>query len=49
MATADLAEGSRDVGAGDTPQEAVRAVLRSLGESCASELAATVEHQDPTR
>ncbi len=39
MATADLAEDSRDVGVGDTPQEAVRAALRSLGESYASEMA----------
>jgi hypothetical protein len=39
MATADLAEDSRDVGVGDTPQEAVRAALRSLGEPCASEMA----------
>jgi len=39
MATADLAEDSRDVGGGDTPQEAVRAALRSLGEPYASEMA----------
>jgi len=32
MATADLGEDSRDIGVGDTPQEAVRAALRSLGE-----------------
>ena len=38
MATADLAEGSRDVGIGDTPQEAVRAALGSLGEPYASEM-----------
>ena len=31
MATADLGEDSRDVGGGDTPQEAVRAALRSRG------------------
>jgi len=43
MAAADLAEDSRDVGVGDTPQEAVRAALRSLGEACASEMAAEVE------
>jgi hypothetical protein len=43
MATADLAEDSRDVGVGDTPQEAVRAALRSLGEPYASEMAAGVE------
>ena len=42
MATADLAEDSRDVGVGDTPQEAVKAALRSLGEAYASELAAGV-------
>ena len=40
MATADLAEDSRDVGVGDTPQAAVRAALRSLGEPYASEMAA---------
>jgi hypothetical protein len=39
MATADLAEDSRDVGVGDTPQEAVRAAQRSLGEPYASEMA----------
>ena len=39
MATADLAEDSRDVGVADTPQEAVRAALRSLGEPFASEMA----------
>ena len=40
MATADLAEDSRDVGVGDTPQAAVREALRSLGEPYASEMAA---------
>ena len=39
MATADLAEDSRDVGVGDTPKEAVRAALQSLGEPDASEMA----------
>jgi hypothetical protein len=39
MVTADLAEDSRDVGVGDTPQEALRAALRSLGEPYASEVA----------
>jgi len=39
MATADLAEDSRDVGVGDTPQEAVRAALRALGEPYANEMA----------
>ena len=39
MSTADLAEDSRDVGTGDTPQEAVRAALRSLGEPYASKMA----------
>jgi hypothetical protein len=39
MATADLAEDSRDVGIGDTPQEAVGAALVSLGEPFASEMA----------
>jgi hypothetical protein len=42
MATADLGEDSRDVGVGDTPQEAVWAALRSLGEPYASEMAAGV-------
>ena len=42
MATADLAEDSRDVGVGGTPQETVRAALRSLGEPYASEMAAGV-------
>ena len=42
MATADLAEDSRDVGVGDTPREAVRAVLRSPGEPYASEMAGGV-------
>jgi hypothetical protein len=39
MATADLGEDSRDVGVGDTPQEAVKEALRSLGEPYASEMA----------
>ena len=39
MATADLAEDSRDIGVDDTPQEAVRVALRSLGEPYASEMA----------
>ena len=39
MATADLGEDSRDVGAGDTPEEAVKEALRSLGEPYASEMA----------
>ena len=39
MATADLAEDSRDVGVGDTEQEAVRASLKALGEPYASEMA----------
>jgi hypothetical protein len=39
MAIADLAEDSRDVGVGNTPQEAARAALRSLGEPYASEMA----------
>jgi hypothetical protein len=38
VATTDIAEDSRDVGVGDTPQEAVRAALRSLGEPYASEM-----------
>ncbi len=42
MATADLGEDSRDVGVGDTPQEAVQAALGSLGEPYANEMAAGV-------
>jgi hypothetical protein len=42
MATADLAKDSRDVGVGDTPQEAARAALQALGEPIASEMAAGV-------
>jgi len=42
LATADLAEDSRDVGVGDTPAEAVRAALKALGEPYASEMAAGV-------
>ena len=45
MATADLAEDSRDVGVGDAPQEAVRAALRSLGEPYASEMAASADDE----
>ena len=40
--TAYLAEDSRDVGVGDTPQEAVWAALRSLGEPYAGAMAAGV-------
>ena len=47
MATADLAEGSRDVGVGDTPQEALRSALRSLGEPYVSEMAAGVDDEEP--
>jgi hypothetical protein len=36
MATADLGEGSRDVGVGDMAQEAVRFALRSSGEPYAT-------------
>jgi hypothetical protein len=42
MATADLAEDSREVGVGDTPHEAVRAALQSLGEPYASAMAESV-------
>jgi hypothetical protein len=42
MATADLGEDSRDVGVGDTPQEAAKEALWSLGEPYASEMAADV-------
>jgi hypothetical protein len=40
MATVDLGGEPRDVGVGDTPQEAVRAALGSLGEPDASEIEA---------
>jgi hypothetical protein len=46
MATADLGEDSRDAGVGDTPWEAVIAVLRSLGEPYASEMAVGVTLSD---
>ena len=36
MATADLAEYSRDVGVGGTPQQAARDALKALGEPYAS-------------
>jgi hypothetical protein len=45
MATADLAEDSRDIGVGDTAQEAVRAALLALREPHASEMAAGVESE----
>ena len=49
VATADLAEDSRDVGVGEPEQEAVRAALRSLGEPYASEMAegVSIEHEEP--
>jgi hypothetical protein len=40
---ADLAEDSRDIGIGDTPQEAVRAALAELGEPYATEMAVKVK------
>ena len=43
MATADLGEDSRDIGIGDTPQEAVKEALRALGEPYASEMAERAE------
>jgi hypothetical protein len=43
MAAADLAEDSRDIGVGDTPQEAVKAALAALGEPYSSEMAEGVE------
>ena len=49
MATADLGEDSRDVGVGDTPQEAVKAALSSLGEPCASEMVEGVARRDDRR
>ena len=39
MVTADLGEDSRDVGIGDTRQEAAQEALRSLGEPYASAMA----------
>ena len=42
MATANLAEDSRDVGVGDTPQAAVKEALPALGEPYASVMAAGV-------
>ena len=48
MATADLGEDSRDVGVGNTPQEAARGALRSLGEQYAREMAAAVLDEDAT-
>ena len=49
MATADLAEDSLDVGVGDTPQEAVKAALRALGEPYASEMAAGASVEPDSR
>lgn len=46
MATADLAEDSRDVGVGDTAHAAVKEALRSLGEPYASEMAEGVEDEE---
>ena len=43
LATADLAEDRPDVGSGDTPREAVRSVLRALGEPYATEMAESAE------
>ena len=45
MATADLGEDSRDVGVGDTAQDAVGDALRSLGEPYASEMADAMESE----
>ena len=42
-ASHEEARPSRDVGVGDSLQEAVRAALRSLGEPYASEIVAGVE------
>jgi hypothetical protein len=47
--TAALGEDSRDVGVGDTAQEAVRAALRSLGEPYANELATDAGRRDDRR
>jgi hypothetical protein len=49
LATVDLAEGTRDIGTGDTPRQAVRAALMALGEPYASEMAAGVAdvHREP--
>ena len=46
MATADLGEDSRDIGVGDTPQQAVKVALSSLGEPYASEMAEDVRVDD---
>jgi len=43
MATTDLAVDSWDVEVGDTPQEAVRAALRALGEPKAGTMAEGVD------
>ena len=45
MATADLAEDSLDVGVGDSPQGAVRAALKALGEPYATEMAEGVNSE----
>ena len=47
LATADFPEDRPDVGSGDTPREAVRSVLRALGEPYATEMAQGVESVDP--
>ena len=49
MATADLAEDSRDVGVGETPQEAVRAALEALGEPYATEMTESVPRDEDPR
>jgi len=49
MATADLGGESRDVGVGDSPQEAVRAALRRLGEPYAGEMAESVRRDRDAR
>ena len=46
MATTDLGGDSREVGAGDTPQEAVKAALQSLGEPYACEMAGVDMDED---
>ena len=45
MATADLAEDSRDIGVGNTPREAVRAALQALGEPYATVMADGIDVQ----
>jgi len=49
MAAADPGEDPRDIGVGDTPQQAVRDALGSLGEPYASEMAEDAARRDDRR